>query len=254
MTPLSVTRVGEGPPLALVHGWGFAATSLRPLAEVLARRRSVELVELPGHGGSRERVMPPDLPGLAAQLDATLPSTRDWVGWSLGGLACLQLAQSFPARVRRLGMLAATPRFTASPDWTTALPPSELDAFARALGDDVEATLHRFAALVAHGDRAGRAVLRTLRDALACDGQPEPDALASGLALLATGDLTAANGLPVPSLWLLGGTDALVPAGLAQSLRGWRGAEVTVFEGAGHAPFLSQTDACAARLESFFDD
>ena len=93
MTPLHVTSLGSGPPLAMVHGWGFDTSVMRPLAERLTPTRTVQLVDLPGHGGSRDMAMANDMPGLAAQLDATLPETSDWIGWSLGGLACLQLAQ-----------------------------------------------------------------------------------------------------------------------------------------------------------------
>ncbi len=254
MTPLAVTRVGDGPPLALVHGWGFAAASLRPLAEQLARRRTVELVELPGHGGSRGLAMAGDLPGLAAQLDATLPATRDWVGWSLGGLACLQLALARPGHVRRLGLVATTPRFTACAHWPTAVAPETLATFAQALDADPATTLARFAALVAHGDRAERGVLRALRTVLAASGQPDPDALTTGLALLAESDLTgAATALATPTLWLLGTADALVPVAVAEALERWPEAEVACIAGAGHAPFLAAPAACASRLEAFLD-
>ncbi len=255
MSRLGVTRLGDGPSLALVHGWGFAATALGGLAEALAARHTVELVDLPGHGASRDVPMPGDLAGLAALLDATLPATRDWVGWSLGGLACLQLAQARPGRVRRLALLAASPRFTARDGWDAAVPRATLEAFASALATDPVATLNRFAGLVAHGDVAARDVLRRLRTALDTAPRPDPVALATGLALLADGDLSTAacelDGLP--TLWLLGECDALIPAGLQAALADWPGAEIALLDGAGHAPFLSRAAQCTARLERFFD-
>ena len=255
MTQLGVTRVGDGPPLALVPGWGFAAPALRSLAEVLAVRYTVELVDLPGHGASRGIAMPADLPALGALLDETLPDTGDWIGWSLGGLACLQLALARPERVRRLALLATSPRFTAHAGWTGGMPRASLDAFASALEHEPAATLERFAGLVAHGDADARGVLRRLRAVLDASPRPDPEALMAGLTLLAEGDLTAAIGtaLAPPSLWLLGARDALVPAGVATALADWPGAEVVVIEDAGHAPFLSQTAACATHLERFLD-
>ena len=255
MTPLGVTRLGDGPPLAMVHGWGFAAPALRELAEALATRRTVELVDLPGHGASRGMPMPPDLPGLADLLDATLPATRDWVGWSLGGLACLQLALARPGRVNRLALLAASPRFTVCDGWANAMPVVELEAFASALVDDPRTTLNRFAALVAHGDEEARAVLRRLRDVVESSGHPDPDALATGLDLLAEGDLASAarQASGPPTLWVLGSEDALVPASLAVELDSWPGSEVELLDGAGHAPFVTRPTACANRLERFLD-
>ncbi|MDX1592701.1 MAG: alpha/beta fold hydrolase [Gammaproteobacteria bacterium] len=254
MTPLQVIRFGEGPPLAIVHGWGFGAATLRSLAESLARRRTVELVELPGHGGSRGLPMPDHLQGLAAQLDATLPDTRDWLGWSLGGLACLQLALARPERFGRLVLLATTPRFTATEAWPDALPPDTLDAFRHDLARDVATTLNRFAGLVAHGDDAERSVRRVLRTVLAAGGQPDPDALATGLELLARSDLTSVSAaLRVPSLWLLGARDTLVPAGVAGRLASWPQARVEVLDGACHAPFLSALAPCTKAVEAFLD-
>jgi pimeloyl-[acyl-carrier protein] methyl ester esterase len=256
MTPLGVTRVGDGPALALVPGWGFAAPALRGLAEALAVRHTVELVDLPGHGASRGIAMPPDLPGLGALLDATLPETRDWIGWSLGGLACLQFALARPQRVRRLALLAASPRFTAHAGWTGGMPREALEGFASALESDPAATLERFAGLVAHGDTEARGVLRRLRAVLDASPRPDPEALAAGLTLLAEGNLTTALGgaAAPPTLWLLGACDALVPADLATTLADRPGAEVILVEDAGHAPFLSRTAACTAHLERFFDD
>ena len=254
MTPLGVTRVGDGPPLALVHGWGFAAPALHGLAGALAATRTVELVDLPGHGASRGIPMPSDLPGLADLLDATLPETRDWAGWSLGGLACLQLALTRPGRVRRLALVAATPRFTTSTTWTCAMPADEFAAFAAALEAEPATTLNRFAALVARGNDDARTALRMLREALADARHPDPEALASGLALLAESDLTQATPPALPTLWLLGREDALIPsAALAEVVAAWPAAEVVLLEGTGHAPFLSRPSECATRLEAYLD-
>ena len=251
MTPLHVTTLGSGPPLAMVHGWGFDASVMRPLAERLAPARTVQLVDLPGHGGSGDMTMATDLAGLADQLDATLPETRDWVGWSLGGLACLQLASKQPGRLRRLALVAATPRFTSGPGWSDALPAAELEAFSDTLVMDPAATRTHFAGLVAHGDRAGREVLRTLRDAL--DSIPAPAALATGLDLLARSDLTA-DADPVPTLWLLGDGDVLVPAAVADHLTSLADARVELLPGTGHAPFLSATTRCGDLIGTFMDE
>src|SRR5690606_2848134 len=43
---------GAGPDLVLVHGWGLHGGLFGPLVPLLAERRRVHVVDLPGHGRS----------------------------------------------------------------------------------------------------------------------------------------------------------------------------------------------------------
>jgi pimeloyl-ACP methyl ester carboxylesterase len=98
---------GSGPALALVHGFGGAASNWTALAPVLAESFSVVVPELPGHGGST------GLPGPAEGLDPyaerlALLLEREGavpaivVGHSLGGVVALRLALRRPELVRGL--------------------------------------------------------------------------------------------------------------------------------------------------------
>jgi magnesium chelatase accessory protein len=64
-----VQRMGEGPPLLLIHGTGAATHSWRGLLPLLASHFEVIALDLPGHGFTRS---PPShrlsLPGIAADL------------------------------------------------------------------------------------------------------------------------------------------------------------------------------------------
>ena len=76
--------------------------------------------------------------GLAAFADAVLdsaPQRAAWLGWSLGGLATLNLARLYPDRVRGLIQLASTPRFVASTDWPYGVEAAVFDQFAAGLKD-----------------------------------------------------------------------------------------------------------------------
>ena len=46
------------------------------------------------------------------------------VGWSLGGMLAMQLAELYPDRIRRLILIASTPRFTACKEYTGGISPS----------------------------------------------------------------------------------------------------------------------------------
>ena len=68
-----IQRMGEGPPLRLIHGTGAATHSWRGLLPLLAPHFSVIAPDLPGHGFTQS---PPShrlsLPGMAADLGALL--------------------------------------------------------------------------------------------------------------------------------------------------------------------------------------
>ena len=68
-----VQRMGEGPPLLLLHGTGAATHSWRGLMPILARQFAVIAPDLPGHGFTQS---PPShrlsLPGMAADVNQLL--------------------------------------------------------------------------------------------------------------------------------------------------------------------------------------
>lgn len=66
-----VQRAGRGPCLVLLHGTAASTHSFRALAELLAGRFELVLVDLPGHGFS-SALQAPTLPRVAAALGALL--------------------------------------------------------------------------------------------------------------------------------------------------------------------------------------
>ena len=59
---------GDGPSIALVHGWAMHGGLFMPLVERLCGRYTLHLVDLPGHGRSRDSDMPLDPAALAPVL------------------------------------------------------------------------------------------------------------------------------------------------------------------------------------------
>lgn len=97
---LAHDRIGEGPPLVLLHGLGMSREVWRPVVPLLAREREVIAVDLPGFGASPPG--PETLAGLAdavAAFVATLGIERPHVaGNSLGGGVALVLGATDRAR------------------------------------------------------------------------------------------------------------------------------------------------------------
>lgn len=248
---LHCQRIGSGPDLVMLHGWGLHAGIWVPLTELLATRFRLHLYDLPGHGHSA----PVDeftLTSVCEALAQDAPERAHWLGWSLGGLIALAFAARYPARVERLLLVASNPRFVATDTEHPGMAPEVLEDFARDLETDYSATLARFLSLVARG-APDTSVLRMLRRAMTTAPVPTSIALRGGLAILRDADLrTLPASLVMPVVWLAGARDTLVPiAALQQVVRAYPTMQLTAFDLAGHAPFVSHPQAFAAAVTEF---
>jgi pimeloyl-ACP methyl ester carboxylesterase len=95
--------VGKGEDLVVVHGLSGSWRWWLPLAERLAARSRLHLVELPRLGRLRAGEM---APWLGRLLDAVGLGRVDVLAHSLGGLVATELATEQPDRVRRLVLVA----------------------------------------------------------------------------------------------------------------------------------------------------
>ena len=106
-------RHGEGPPLLLVHGLGYARWGWEPVVEPLARAFEVLLFDNRGVGESDAPPGPYSVAELAADalqvLDEAGVERAHVCGTSLGGMVAQQLALDHPGRVDRLALACTTP-------------------------------------------------------------------------------------------------------------------------------------------------
>jgi pimeloyl-[acyl-carrier protein] methyl ester esterase len=235
-----------------VHGWAMNSAVWEPVIAGLPDWLEVICVDLPGHGSMNK--VPAE--GLAAQVQLLAAISQKpvlWVGWSLGGLAVLRLAQLYPERVAGLFMVACNPCFVRRPDWTSAVEASVFSDFAAELDQDSEATLRRFLALQVTGDKHALKTVRELQRAMSARGQASAQALQAGLQQLQECDLRRdLSLLESPLHWHLGGRDRLVPVSLADALPELNpGIEISIEDTAGHAPFVSHPDRFRRELLTF---
>ena len=247
---------GRGPALALIHGWAMHGGLFAPLVERLSDRFTLHLVDLPGHGHAREDDTALEPATLAAALVARVPDAV-WLGWSLGGQVALRAALDHPGQVRGLVMVASSPRFVRddADGWPHGVSSTLFGDFGDALRRDFRGTLEGFLALESLGSATAQDELRRLRAQAFERGEPSSPALQQGLALLDTADLRGElPGLHVPSLWLSGRRDRLVPAGAMPAAAALAPrARSVVIDGAGHAPFLGAADRVADAISDFVD-
>lgn len=249
---LYIEVVGDGPPLVLLHGWAMHGGVFVPLVERLRSRYRLHVVDLPGHGRSRDSKVPLT-PEACAEAIASQVPRAPWCGWSLGGLIALHAAATRPDAVPGLTMLCASPRFVRGDDWPYGMSAEVFRDFASGLRNDYRGTLDRFIALEAFGSDDARGELRTLRAEVFSRGEPAAHVLADGLELLETADLRGElSSLAVPSLWIAGRRDRLVdPRAMREAAALASGSSFAVVEHGGHAPFLTHAGVVAGLLDDF---
>jgi len=254
MQPLHIDKIGHGPDLVLLHGWGMHGGIWDGLHEALSQRFRLHVVDLPGYGASAH-CEPYTLAGLADAVAQALPQRAHVCGWSLGGQVALRLALDFPERVNRLVLIGTTPCFRQRADWPHGMDDATLEEFARSLETDYAGTLKRFLSLQARSGDDARAVIAALREKLFARGEPSLAALRAGLALLRDIDLRdAVAEIAQPSLVIHGARDTVTPAAagewLAQRLPH---CALTIVGGSAHAPFLSHRAETLRAMEQFLN-
>lgn len=226
-----------------VHGWAMNGAVWEECIAKLPDWIDVIVVDLPGHGSMADV----QVNALDDYVQAIVPLVHRqviWVGWSLGGLAVLRLAELYPERVAAALLVATNPCFVSQPDWSCAVDAAVFNQFASELGQHQEKTIRRFLALQVKGLPDAMNVVRQLQKSIQLRGQASSQALASGLQILLEVDLRQAIKLmQCPLHWLLGGKDSLVPAALAQVLQEeYAQNNVVLNAEASHAPFISHGD------------
>ncbi|MDX1488388.1 MAG: alpha/beta fold hydrolase [Acidiferrobacterales bacterium] len=250
---LAYRRWGDGPDIALVHGWGLGGGVFDELAAELARDYCVTTVHLPGYEGSDDLPTSWTPDALAALVLELFSGPLIWIGWSLGAMIGLAAAQVARTNITKMVLIGATPRFTAAPDWPHGMSPERLAAFAGDLEHDRRGTLQTFVALQMATTARVRDLRRRLQADLLVAHLPSSSTLRAGLALLRDTDLRATIGsIEVPTLLVHGDKDRLVPLSAAAYLAARLAcARLVTIVNSGHAPFLSDLPQVRRAISEF---
>lgn len=252
---LHIDQQGNGPDLVLIHGWGLHSGVWQPVLESLSQHYRITRVDLPGHGHSPMPAGGFDLMRLSQLILDSVPDKAIWVGWSLGGMAALNAALYYPARIDKIVMVGAQVQFVQSDDWPAATPVNNLQTFTDNLTQDTEGTLKRFLGLQVRGSDDEKTLLKLVRQLVAERPLPNPEALRLGLKILKEANLRPQlHKLHTPTQLILGGRDMLTPIACADHMRPLMPqAQFDILPTAGHAPFLSHPQAFLSCLNSFLD-
>ncbi len=211
---------------------------------------------MPGHGNST--TLPAggfDLARLSQLLLEAAPQKATWLGWSIGGMAALDIALSYPDNIEKLIMVAAQPQFVQSDDWPHAMIKNNVRNFSQALQEDYAGTLKRFLGLQVKNTDDEKDLLRIIRKQVESRPQANPEALRLGLEILMNADLRPVlNKLQCPTQIILGEHDMLVPIATKPLLEAlFPKARIDVLAKASHAPFLSHPEIFSTAVDAFLD-
>jgi pimeloyl-ACP methyl ester carboxylesterase len=258
---LSTMEAGEGPPVVMLHGLGATKASFLPTVAALSRSHRAIAIDLPGFGDSDKPLSGAYDPAFFARavvalLDALGYERAHLLGNSMGGRVAIEVGLSEPGRVAALGLLAPSLAWLRDRPWAPLLRlvPPQLGAIQPAPRALVQAIVGR-----AVGDDpspwTAAGVDEFLRSYLTPAGRAAFYAAARNIYLEEPhgerGFWTRLPQLSVPSLFVWGRQDTLVPIKFADHVR-------RVLPGAdhleldcGHVPQLEaprQTHAALARL------
>jgi len=253
-----------------LHGW---ATDARVWDET-AKALGVEYLnpDLPGHGNN----LPWDSPTLASALrviekslfeSGGLPSNESIggspviaVGWSLGAQALLSYAYENAGAFKALVLVGATPRFTATGDFPHGQPRPLVKRMIMDMEKDPVETLKRFYALNFTNEELtlpdAKAFLeRYLHANTAQSNTPnfKYNEITVALEALYKNDLRhGLSRLDIPCLIAHGTSDDVCPIEAGKFLATHiKNAKFVEFDGAGHAPFITQPERFAGILKDF---
>lgn len=245
----------QAPDLVLLHGWGLHSIVWDDIMPGLLEHFRVTVVDLPGMGQSPLPGEDYTLEFLVDQVMQVAPSRFHVLGWSLGGLVAMRLAEREPQRCLSLVTVASSPRYVAAADWPAAMSASILSKFAELYEEDHEGTLIRFLALNCKGSQSQQNDVRKLRDMLYFCGLPARRALREGLVILRDTDLRALLARRrEPCLMVFGEHDHIVPAAVMADVQALAPAvQTALIAGAAHVPFLSVPEAFLAGVRDWWE-
>lgn len=250
-------RRGRGTPLVLVHGLGYGRSGWEPVADDLARRFDVILLDNRGIGASDAPPGPYTVAEMAADvvqvMDEAGLERAHLLGTSLGGMIAQELALSRPERVDRLVLACTTP---GGPD-AHPLPEGTLRLIEEAPSLAPEVALRRFVDnALAPATPARRPELAERIVALRLAAPQDRAAWAAQAAAAASFDAHGRLGaLSAPTLVQHGTDDRVIDVRNGELVAGLiPGARLELFEGAGHLFFWEQPDAFVASVVSFLED
>lgn len=238
---------GNGRPLVFVHGWAMSGGVWFFQTEEFASSHRVITMDLRGHGRSEPSSVPISMQLLAADLrglmDGLALENAIVVGWSMGVQVVLEAYSSIRKRLAGLVLVSGTPRFTATGDYSHALPPVEARGMEVRLKRNFAGTMGDFfRGMFVEGELDHDRYQRIVREVVIAGRQPSPQTAMDALRALQEADQRQClPEIDSPVLLVHGDRDTIcLPAASRYMAGKLSNSRLEMMEGVGHAPFMSR--------------
>lgn len=250
MSKLKVLKIGKGPDLALLHGWGSSSKIWKTCAKELSQKFRIWCIDLPGHGDSHDIKWGASTEHGMKLLAQSLPQKCSIIGWSLGGLAAQLYTTHFPQRVEKLMLIASAPRFTKNQQWPYGMSENIFNNFTTQFENAPSQTLKKFNMLQILNSKFSRKTLSLLNESLS-NKEKNLKNIYWGLQWLNDIDLREDRTLKKCPITLLHGENDQVLSFKAakQTKQIWEHTDLIKIADAGHAPFISHTQLFLKYIE-----
>jgi pimeloyl-[acyl-carrier protein] methyl ester esterase len=249
---------GAGYPVLLLHGWCMSSAVWKYQFDALSDSLRIIAPDLRGHGRSRAIFTDLTFSGFAndlIDLFAELNLSQVLlVGWSMGAQIAMQACADLSNKLAGLLLVSATPSFTASDDFPHAVADNEARGMRLKVQRDTGKALEGFySRIFAEGELEGNPLASDIKSLLSSITPPDTTVALHSLDALAKADMRdILSAISIPALILNGALDQICfPQASNYLAEHIPGAEHTVFQIAGHAPFLTNPLRFNAELLKF---
>lgn len=251
-------EAGSGRPLLFLHGWAMSARVWHYQVEWFARKYRVVTLDLRGHGRSECGGGGCSLTSLTRDIITFIEALRleqlSLIGWSLAALLAIRVCQTQPSPVTSLVLVGGTPCFVSRDGFPHGLPSSGVHKMLRRINVNFPRALEEFHHLLLSPEDEAGEERDTVWDLMTNERfLPRRETAHALLVCLADEDVRGAVAtITAPTLLMHGDEDRICPVGAARYMKQHLGAaELAIFPGAGHAPFLTRPGDFNRRLDSF---
>lgn len=260
----------EQETLIFIHGWATDKAVWDAVAPEIAGKRPFLNVSLPGHGGPGAWYEPTLMPAKEAVLRLLDKESGPYVGvgWSLGAEILISLASQFPSLFKGLILTGATARFCADKEGSYGQSKALVRRMIMDMKRSPAETLQRFYSLNFTPEelatKGARGFIERYRypgpvecrqTPPGCFPQFKYAEITTALEALYATDLTEDLGeIEAKTLLIHGRRDSVCPIEAGRALASAiKGSKLEVFDGAGHAPFVTEAERFASCAKGFLD-
>ncbi len=256
MAELSFRSYGarSGVPLAVLHGWATDHHFTQPIASLFPGRQ-ILICDLPGYGISKPlKSSDRNLDATAKVIIGSLPDGCDLMAWSISSIYALKACALAPKKFRSFISVCGSPRFPEDPAWPGFPFELILKCMRYFTPERYEKLLKLFFSMQGRNNDRSTAVNTFLKECTKVQNPVSFDILRAQLDDMRETDLRAdLDNLEIPSLYIFGRYDRLVPCAIADLLRDPFKRQCEIFEKSAHLPYLTEPRLFAKTVNRFCD-